>query len=158
MFVHFEPSSFLATCAASRKGVAICLLALGSLLAGCESESPNAPDIPGGGDEYVLDEALFASAVAPILTAKGCDAGGDCHGGGIRGTYELSPQSAKDTDFDFNQSALQVDGYAPLSSRFLTEALADAAGGSAHAFKAFASTDDPDWQSLRDWVLAGELR
>jgi hypothetical protein len=138
--------------------MAICLLAVGALLCGCASDSPNAPDVPGGGEDYVLDEALFASAVAPILSAKGCDAGGDCHGGGIRGTYELSPQTAKDTEFDFRQSSQQVNGYDPLASPFLTEALADAAGGTAHAFKAFASTDDADWQALRDWVLAGELQ
>ena len=50
-----------------------------------------------------LDYATFISEVEPVLERNGCDAGGDCHGGGIRGTLALSPQGAKDPAFDFVQ-------------------------------------------------------
>jgi hypothetical protein len=107
---------------------------------------------------YELDAALFATTVAPVLSAKGCDAAGDCHGGGIRGTYQLSPDVNKDLDFDFGQSALQVDGYDPTQSPLLTEPLAPSAGGSTHGFTAFDSTDDPGYLAILDWILQGEFR
>src|SRR6185436_16237997 len=81
--------------------------ALPGALLGCATPmSPPAP--PGGGTTLHLDYAAFASAVEPILVAHGCNAGGDCHGGGIRGTLQLSPSSAIDTLYDFDQVALQV--------------------------------------------------
>jgi hypothetical protein len=129
------------------------------LLCACSGDSsPSGIDPPGGGAVYVLDPALFATAVAPVLSAKGCDAAGDCHGGGIRGTYQLSPNVNKDIDFDFGQSVLQVDGYDPTQSPLLTEPLAPTAGGSAHGFTAFDSTDDPDYLAILDWILKGEFR
>src|SRR5262245_56339263 len=98
----------------------------GALL-GCAS--PVAPpDPPGGGPVLHLDYASFASEVEPILTGHGCDAAGDCHGGGIRGTLALSPPTAKDTRFDFDQVSLQVSASAPDASPILTEPLAVAHG------------------------------
>jgi hypothetical protein len=129
------------------------------LLAACGGESsPAGIDPPGGGAVYELDPVLFASAVAPVLSAEGCDAAGDCHGGGIRGTFELSPGVNKDVDFDFGQSVLQVDGYDPTNSPLLTEPLDVAAGGSSHGFTAFDSTDDPGYLAILDWILRGEFR
>ena len=94
----------------------------------------------------------------PILVAHGCDAGGDCHGGGIRGTLQLSPETAKDTLFDFHQVALQVTSNFPDQSPILTRPLADSEGGTAHSVKVFADTNDTEWRTLRAWVRAGVTR
>ena len=115
--------------------------------------APPAP--PGGGTALHLDYASFASTVEPILTAHGCDAGGDCHGGGIRGTLQLSPVTAKDTRYDFDQVTLQVTPAAPDASPILTEPLAAAHGGTPHSVKVFADTTDAEWQTMRAWVRAG---
>ncbi len=129
-------------------------LVLPGALLGCAS--PVAPPVPpGGGPALQLDYATFASAIEPILTTHGCDAGGDCHGGGIRGTLQLSPATAKDTRFDFEQVALQVTPADPDRSPILTEPLAVAHGGTPHSVKVFADTSDTDYRTLRAWVRAG---
>jgi hypothetical protein len=129
-------------------------LALPGALLGCAS--PVAPPVPpGGGPSLQLDYATFASAVEPILVARGCDAGGDCHGGGIRGTLQLSPAAAKDTRFDFDQVSLQVTPSDPDGSPILTEPLAVTHGGTPHSVKVFADTSDADYRTLRAWVRAG---
>jgi hypothetical protein len=97
----------------------------------------------------------FSANVEPVLMRQGCDATGDCHGGGIRGTYELSPPGAKDAQFDFDQSVLQLSASAPQSSRLLTQPLATSAGGTPHPYKPFASTSDPDYQAILQWVMRG---
>jgi len=131
--------------------------ALPGALLGCATPtSPPAP--PGGGTALHLDYATFASAVEPILVAHGCDAGGDCHGGGIRGTLELSPETAKDTVYDFGQVSLQVTSNFPDQSPILTRPLADSAGGTAHSVKVFADTNDAQWRTIRAWVRAGVTR
>jgi hypothetical protein len=125
----------------------------GALL-GCAS--PVAPPVPpGGGPSLHLDYASFASAIEPMLTRHGCDAEGDCHGGGIRGTLQLSPVTAKNTRFDFDQVSLQVTAGAPDASPILTEPLAVAHGGTPHSVKVFPDTLDADFQVLRAWVRAG---
>ena len=90
-----------------------------------------------------------------MLVAHGCDADGDCHGGGIRGTLQLSPPGAKDTRYDYNQVVLQVTSANPDQSPILTRPLALAAGGTAHALKVFADTNDTEYRTLRAWVRAG---
>ena len=128
--------------------------ALPGALLGCASPAAP-PRPPAGGTALHLDYAAFASAVEPILIAHGCDAGGDCHGGGIRGTLQLSPQTAKDTLFDFHQVSLQVTANFPDRSPILTQPLADSAGGTAHSVKVFADTNDVEWRTIRAWVRAG---
>jgi len=128
--------------------------ALPGALLGCASPvAPPAP--PGGGTALHLDYAAFASAVEPILTARGCDAGGDCHGGGIRGTLQLSPQTAKDPAYDFAQVSLQVTSNFPDESPILTRPLADVAGGTPHSVKVWPDTNDGEWRTIRAWVRAG---
>ncbi len=128
--------------------------ALPGALLGCTSPvAPPAP--PSGGTALRLDYAAFASAVEPILVARGCDAEGDCHGGGIRGTLQLSPPSAKNSRFDFDQVSLQVLVNDPDRSPILTEPLAAAAGGTAHSVKPFADTTDTEYRTIRAWVRAG---
>ncbi len=128
--------------------------ALPGALLGCASPAaPPAP--PAGGTPLHLDYASYASAVEPILVAHGCDAAGDCHGGGIRGTLQLSPSTAKDTRYDFDQVVLQISAANADQSAILTEPLALAAGGTAHSVKVFADTSDSEWRTLRAWVRAG---
>jgi len=128
---------------------------------GCSSASPGDPQAPGGGREYVLDAEVYTSDIAPRLTAKGCD-NIACHGGGLRGSFELSPDDDKDLLFDFTQAVRQVDGNDPAGSSLLTKPLAQEAGGDVHtadsAVFGFTSTDDPDYQALLAWIEAGEYR
>jgi hypothetical protein len=128
--------------------------AFSGALLGCASPVAPPPP-PGGGAALHLDYAAFASAVEPILVARGCDAEGDCHGGGIRGTLQLSPPSAKNTLYDFDQVALQVTASDPDHSPILTEPLAVTAGGTAHSVKPFADTTDTEYRAMRAWVRAG---
>ena len=120
---------------------------------GCSTPTAPPPP-PGGGHTLQLSYAGFEANVEPVLTRQGCDATGDCHGGGIRGTLELSPPGAKNVSFDFNQVSLQVSSYDPESSPILLKPLAVSAGGTPHSYKPFASTSDPDYQAIRAWILA----
>jgi hypothetical protein len=126
---------------------------------GCgSSPDPTGPGVPGGGQVYVLDYDTFVAAVAPVLQERGCNAEGDCHGGGIRGTFELTPTASIDHELDFEQASLQVDGYDPVHSPLLTKPLSVEAGGVAHGFTAFESTDDPGYQAILGWIEAGEFQ
>jgi hypothetical protein len=93
--------------------------------------------------------------VEPVLTQRGCDATGDCHGGGIRGTFALSPASAKDVRYDFNQAILQLSASHPNLSALLTQPLADSAGGTPHPYKPFATTADTGYQAILQWAQDG---
>ena len=106
----------------------------------------------------MLDYTAFADSIEPILGRHGCDAGGDCHGGGIRGTLALSPVGAKDTTFDFEEIVLQVSTAAPDSSAILTAPLAIEAGGTPHSVKPFASKNDPEYQTILHWIVSVMLR
>ncbi len=135
----------------------LALLALPASLLGCVS--PTAPPAPpGGGQQLVMSESEFDATVEPVLVRHGCDATGDCHGGGIRGTFELSPPGAKDSHFDFVQASVQVSIVDRDSSPLLTNPLALAVGGTPHPFKPFASTADSDYVAIRRWILDGVLR
>jgi len=123
----------------SSAAAALLLLAGSGILHGCRSATAPEPKIPGGGTSLPL-------------TRQGCDAGGDCHGGGIMGTFALSPESAKDSQFDFQQVSLQVSATQPDSSPILTRPLALAAGGVPHPYKPFASVADSDYQAIHGWI------
>jgi hypothetical protein len=127
-------------------------------LAGSACRGPaTAPTPPGGDSLFVLDAARFAAEVRPVLVAEGCN-NVLCHGGGPRGNFELSPPEAPDGDFDFAQAGQQVYGWDPLASPLLLKPLSQEAGGVDHAgegLAGFDSTDDPGYQAIRDWILAG---
>jgi hypothetical protein len=126
------------------------------VMGGCTSPSdPVAP--PGGGQEFVLDYAAYAADVAPVLEEYGCHAV-ECHGGGIRGTYELSPPDELDPAFDFEQTVLQVDPWNPDESPVLVKPLDDAAGGVLHSWEPFDSPEHEGYVAIREWILAGEFR
>lgn len=132
------------------KGALTCIV---WVLAGCSSPAePPAP--PGGGARYVLDYPTFQSSVAPVFAAYGCNAM-QCHGGGIRGTFELSPEGARDPAFDFEQAKLQVNGYDPPASALLVQPLAESAGGLPHPWEPFDSVNHPGYRAIEDWILAG---
>ncbi len=132
--------------------IAVCVLT--GVVQGCSTPTtPPAP--PGGGQTLILSFEQFEQTVSPVLVQHGCDAVGDCHGGGIRGSLQLSPPGAKDLRFDFDQVVLQVWASDRAASPILTEPLALAAGGTPHSFKPFASTADPGYQAILQWIMAG---
>lgn len=135
--------------------MALSILFLGCTVNGCRTASTTEPDPPGGGQKFVLDYDMFASQIDSTLTANGCDIVA-CHGGGIRGTFELSPNTNKDIDLDFAQASLQTNGNDPAASALLMKPLAEGYGGSLHAGgSAFADTADPDYQAILAWIEAG---
>ncbi len=142
-----------------RRWTAAASLAALATCAGCAGDSagPTTPrtDPPTGGEIFLLDFDAYVTRVAPVLSTSGCAAAGDCHGGGIRGTFELSPEDAKDHAFDFQQVVLQVAPYTPDASPILTKPLASDAGGEPHAFEPFPSTDDDGYRAIADWIHEG---
>lgn len=139
----------------NRQRYALAIL-VGSPLVALGCASPTAPpDPPTGGHAFTPSYAQFQATVEPVLQRHGCDAAGDCHGGGPRGALELSPAGAKSTQFDFDQVSLQVNVGTPDASPILTKPLALAAGGVPHGVKVFATTSDTDYVAIRNWILAG---
>ena len=137
--------------------VRLALVALSLGLPGCSS--PTAPPKPpSGGQTLVLSFSQFQQTIEPVLSRQGCDATGDCHGGGIRGTFQLSPPGAKDAQFDFDQASLQVYATNRAASPVLTAPLADSAGGTPHPYKPFASTSDTDYQAILQWIQSGTMQ
>lgn len=120
---------------------------------GCSSPTAPIPP-PSGGTRLALSDSAFQANVEPVLMRQGCDATGDCHGGGIRGTLQLSPPGAKDPQFDFDQVCLQVSTSDPEASPILLKPLALGAGGVPHSYKPFASKSDPDYQAILAWIMA----
>jgi hypothetical protein len=137
------------------------MLGLCVWLGGCETAAPTDPAPVTGGREFVLDQDAFVSLVSPVLTSKGCD-NTACHGGGRRGTFQLSPTDDKNLLFDFEQVSSQVNPLDREASNLLVKPLAPAAGGAEHTASSeqfgFMSTADPDYQALLAWIQDGELR
>ncbi len=147
-----------------RKHPAVSALLIGStaiavaVASGCEKASTTDPNPPSGGQTFVLDYDVFATSINPMLSSHGCD-NETCHGGGIRGTFELSPNGAKNVAFDFEQARMQVDGRDPVSSPLAMKPLAPECGGPGHAGGyVFTELDDPDYLAILAWVEAGEYR
>lgn len=135
----------------------VALLALPAVLHGCSKPTEPARP-PAGGQQIALSFAEFEQSVEPVLIQHGCDAVADCHGGGIRGTLELSPPGAKNAQFDFDQVKLQVLPSNLDASPILTEPLALAAGGTPHGVKPFATTSDSGYLAIRQWLHDGVLQ
>jgi len=132
--------------------------ALGLCVAGCNQASTTAPNPPSGGQTYVLSYETFADTVEPVLSGQGCD-NMNCHGGGIRGTFQLSPPTDKDARYDFDQACMQVTGADPVASPLLVKPLAEACGGVPHGGGPFfSSLDDPDYLALKAWVESGAFK
>lgn len=133
------------------------VMALSWALEGCKSPT-DALMAPGGGHVLQLSYPMFLSQVEPVIVREGCDATGDCHGGGIRGTLQLSPPTAKNPMYDYNQCILEVYATARDSSLLLTKPLALSAGGVPHSYKPWASTADTNYIAVRGWIQAGVLQ
>ena len=100
----------------------------------------------------------FATSIEPILSAHGCD-NLNCHGGGIRGTFELSPNGNKNVQFDFDQACMQVNGRDPVASPLIMKPLAPECGGPRHAGGfVFSELNDPNYLAILTWIEAGEYR
>lgn len=124
----------------------------------CEKASPNDPDPPGGGQNYVMSYNEFTTTIDPMLSQLGCD-NLNCHGGGIRGTFELSPPNDNDPSFDYEQASLQVFPPNPMESPLVMKPLAAECGGANHAGGSFFfSLDDPDYVAMLTWIENGEYR
>jgi hypothetical protein len=135
-----------------------CVLAAAAVLAltGCgDDPAATRPGPPSGGQEVVLDFSRYVEEVAPALARNNCSAGGDCHGAGLRGTFEMSPAGDVDHVFDFEQVTAQVDPHDRLASPLLQKPLAEAVGGTPHSHEPFADESDADFVVIRDWVLDG---
>jgi hypothetical protein len=133
----------------------IACLALSAGLAACNQASTTAPEPPSGGQTYVLSYAKFAANVEPILDSLGCD-NTNCHGGGIRGTFQLSPPAEKDAHYDFKQACMQVSPWNPKNSPLVMKPLAEACGGATHGGGSFFfSLDDPNYVAILTWVESG---
>jgi hypothetical protein len=145
-----------------RHPVASVVLAVSTALAaacaiGCDHSGPTDPKPPTGGQNYVLDYDVFATNIDPMLSGLGCD-NVTCHGGGIRGTFELSPNGNKNISFDFEQARLQVDGHNPVESPLIMKPLAPECGGPGHAGGyVFTELDDPNYLAILAWIEAGEF-
>ena len=124
--------------------------------AGCSDAPSTGPPPPGGGQNYVLDYSVFAASIEPILSTYGCD-NVACHGGGIKGTFELSPNGDKNFAFDFEQARMQVNGHNPPFSPLAMKPLAPECGGPGHAGGyVFYRLDHPDYLAILAWIEAGE--
>jgi hypothetical protein len=140
------------------RSCAIAFATLGMFVAACDHASPSDPAPPSGGRTYVLAYDSFASSVEPVLSGLGCD-NLNCHGGGIRGTFQLSPPNAKDTHYDFDQACLQVTPADLKTSPLLMKPLAEECGGASHGGGAFFfALDDPNYVALLQWVESGEFQ
>jgi len=135
---------------------AIGVAALG-VFAGCDHASTTGPEPPAGGQTYVLSYDTFSTTIEPILSGQGCD-NMNCHGGGIRGTFQLSPPNAKDVHFDFSQACMQVTPWDPKNSPLAMKPLAEECGGATHGGGAFFFTlDDPNYVAILQWVGSGHF-
>jgi hypothetical protein len=123
---------------------------------GCAKDSASPTSLaPTGGQNFLLDYATFTADISPMLEQRGCNAEGDCHGGGIRGSFVLSPTGTPNLQLDFAQTALQVRGEDPSSSPLLVKPLDELVGGAPHAVTAFTSTADSAYVRILDWIEAG---
>ncbi len=134
-------------------------LGLAFILGSTGCSSPTDPPLPpSGGREFELSFDDFVATVAPVFYEYGCNAAGDCHGGGIRGSFELSSPEAQDLAFDFEKASLQVLPYNLERSPILAKPLSERAGGVRHSSEPFASTNDPGYVAIRDWIYQGRFR
>jgi hypothetical protein len=114
--------------------------------------------------QQTLDFEFFKTRVEPIFLKKRptharCYA---CHGSGTGPQYlvKLSPGSTFWTDEqsqeNFKNVSKLVNQRDPMNSRLLIHPLSPLAGGDtafAHSGgRQFESKDDPDWQTLVEWV------
>jgi hypothetical protein len=109
-----------------------------------------------------LNYDFFKSKVQPIFLKKreGHTRCIVCHAG-ANNAMRLTPLAANATNFTEDQSKTNFQTVSqivvpgkPMESHFLTHPLQPEAGGGMYhsGGRQFTSTDDPDWQNMRDFV------
>jgi hypothetical protein len=140
------------------KDMATALALAAWFLPACEKATATGPPPPLGNQTFVLSYSEFVATVNPILSQLGCD-NMNCHGGGDRAPFALSPPGNKDPARDFEQARLQVFPPDPAQSPLLLEPLAAECGGTDHAGGAFFfSFEDPGYVAILTWIENGEYR
>jgi hypothetical protein len=116
--------------------------------------------ITAGAQELNYD--FFKGKVQPIFLKKreGHTRCIVCHAG-ANNAMRLTPLQANATAFTEEQTKANFETVSrivtpgkPMESHFLTHPLQPEAGGGMYhsGGRQFTSTDDPDWQNMRDWV------
>jgi hypothetical protein len=125
------------------------------LLIGLIAQQPASPPASA-----TLDYEFFKARVQPIFLAKrpGHARCISCHGSGTPLRLQpLSPGTATWTDEQSrkNFDAVQRVAHDGMKSRLLVHPLEEKAGGDFYhsGGKHFTSQSDPEWQTLRAWVL-----
>ena len=132
------------------------------MLAGLPAQQPASPTAASP----ALDYEFFKTRVQPIFTYKRpgharCIA---CHGSGTPLRLQpLQPGSTTWNDEDSRQNFLAVRRVVMpgnLQSKLLLHPLEEKAGGDFYhnGGKHFSSQNDPEWQTLRAWVLGQTLK
>jgi hypothetical protein len=114
-----------------------------------------------------LNYDFFKSNVQPIFLKKreGHTRCIVCHAG-ANNAMRLTPLATNTTNFTEEQSKTNFETLSrivtpgkPMESHFLTHPLQPEFGGGMYhsGGRQFISTDDPDWQSMRDWVNGKKL-
>ena len=114
-----------------------------------------------------LNYDFFKSKVQPIFLKKreGHTRCIVCHAG-ANNAMRLTPLATNTTNFTEEQSKTNFETLSrivtpgkPMESHFLTHPLQPEFGGGMYhsGGRQFISTDDPDWQSMRDWVNGKKL-
>ena len=123
--------------------------------------------VPGHAGAQTLDYEVFKASVQPIFITKrdGYTRCVVCHAG-ANNAMRLTPLAAGATNFTEEQSKTNFQTLSnivipgkPMESHFLTHPLQPEFGGGMYhsGGRQFISTDDPDWQSMRDWVNGKKL-
>jgi hypothetical protein len=130
-------------------------------LAAVLAQQPASPPPSGP----TLDYAFFKARVQPILLAKRtgharCIA---CHGQGTPLRFQpLTPGSTSWTEEQSRQNfeAIQRVARNGMQSRLLVHPLEERAGGDFYhsGGKHFTSQSDPEWMTLKAWVMGEELK
>jgi hypothetical protein len=115
------------------------------------------------------DYRFFVERVEPIFLKKRTGSGRcyDCHSlASNQALFHLEalPESGTWTEEqsrrNFENAAHLITPGEPLKSRLLTHPLAEAAGGGPFhtCGKFWTSRDDPEWQTLADWVRGATVK
>jgi len=136
------------------------------LLAGFLGQQPSSPSA----GPVTLNYEFYKTKVQPIFLAKrpGHARCISCHArAGNNSALRLLPLSPGNTTWDEDQSRKNFEAVKitvipgePENSRLLTHPLAEQAGGDLYhsGGKHFFSQTDPEWQTLRAWVLGQSVQ
>jgi hypothetical protein len=140
--------------------IAICW----ALLVGLLSQQP----VPSSSASTSLDYEFFKTKVQPIFLAKrpGHARCVSCHGGATAAVLLLQPLSPGSTTWNEEQSRKNFEAAkllvipGNLQSPLLVHPLAEEAGGDFFhsGGKHFNSQDDPEWQTLKAWVMGQTMK